>query len=113
MCLLNCACSFPILCLGQFEGIGFRSFTFHLPYSSLDHLEIGHWNWKLDFLLVTCIPQFSQQDLLKSSRVYGYGWNSNIQYFMPVLVTCKFDDDPIKNTGAIVSTAFLPALKGR
>ena len=26
-----------------------------------------------------------------------------IQYFMPVLVTCKFDDDPIKNTGAIVS----------
>ena len=27
--------------------------------SSVDHLEIGHWNWKLDFLLVTCIPQFS------------------------------------------------------
>ena len=37
--------------------------------SSLDHLEIGYWNWKLDFLLVTCIPQFSQQDLSKSSRV--------------------------------------------
>ena len=37
--------------------------------SSLDHLEIGNWNWKLDFLLVTCIPQFSQQDLSKSSRV--------------------------------------------
>ena len=36
-----------------------------------------------------------------------------IQYFMPVLVTCKFDDDPIKNTGAIVSTTFLSALKGR
>ena len=36
-----------------------------------------------------------------------------IQYFMPVLVTCKFDDDPIKNTGAIVSKAFLPLLKGR
>ena len=37
--------------------------------SSLDHLEIGHWNWKLDFLLVTYIPQFSQEDLSKSSRV--------------------------------------------
>ena len=36
-----------------------------------------------------------------------------IQYFMPVLVTCKFADDPIKNTGAIVSKAFLPVLKGR
>ena len=35
--------------------------------SGLDLLEIG--NWKLDFLLVTCIPQFSQQDLSKSSRV--------------------------------------------
>ena len=34
-----------------------------------------------------------------------------IQYLMPVLVTCKFDDDPIKNTGAIVSTTFLPARK--
>ena len=44
----------------------------HLPFiyhSSLDHLEIGHRNGKLDFLLVTCIPQFSQQDLSKSSRV--------------------------------------------
>ena len=29
--------------------------------SRLDHLEIGHWNWKLDFLVVTCILQFSQQ----------------------------------------------------
>ena len=37
--------------------------------SSLDLLEIGNWNWKLDFLLVTCIPQFSQQDLSKSSSV--------------------------------------------
>ena len=36
-----------------------------------------------------------------------------IQNFMPVLVTCKFDDDAIKNTGAIVSKAFLPVLKGR
>ena len=35
-----------------------------------------------------------------------------IQYFMPVLV-CKFDDDPIKNTGAIVSMTFLSALKIR
>ena len=35
-----------------------------------------------------------------------------IQYFMLVLVTCKFDDGPIKNKGAIIST-FLPALKGR
>ena len=37
--------------------------------SSLDLLEIGNWNWKLDFLLVTCILQFFQQDLSKSSRV--------------------------------------------
>ena len=30
------------------------------------------------------------------------------QDFMAVLVTCKFDDDPIKNEGAIVSTTFAP-----
>ena len=36
--------------------------------SSVDHLEIGHWNWKLDFLLVTCIPQFSQQH--KAARTF-------------------------------------------
>ena len=36
-----------------------------------------------------------------------------IQYFMRVLVICKFDDDPIKNTDAIVSKAFLPVFKGR
>ena len=27
---------------------------------------------------------------------------------MPVLVSCKFDEDPIKNEGAIVSTTFSP-----
>ena len=36
-----------------------------------------------------------------------------IQYFMPDLVTCKLDNDPVKNTGAIVSTTFLSAFKGR
>ena len=35
-----------------------------------------------------------------------------IQYFIPVLLTCKFDDAPLKNTGAIVSTTFIWAPKG-
>ena len=30
---------------------------------------------------------------------------------MPVLATCYFNDEPIKNEGAIVSTAFSPLYK--
>ena len=54
------------------KGSSMVSAPSHLLFiylSSLDLLEIGNWKWKLDFLLVTCIPQFSQQDLSKSSRV--------------------------------------------
>ena len=32
--------------------------------------------------------------------------NQTVQDFMPVLVTCKFEEDPIKNDGSIVSTRF-------
>ena len=32
---------------------------------------------------------------------------------MPVLIICKFEEDPIKIEGAIVSTTFFPTLKGR
>ena len=31
-----------------------------------------------------------------------------VQDFMPVLITCKFDEDPIKNEVAIVCTTFSP-----
>ena len=34
------------------------------------------------------------------------------QDFMPVLVFCKCEQDPIKTEGAIVSTIFFPGLKG-
>ena len=45
-------------------GVGANSMVLasdHLLFiylSSLDHFEICHWNWKLDFLLVTCILKF-------------------------------------------------------
>ena len=35
-----------------------------------------------------------------------------IRVFKPVLVTCKFHKDPIKNEDAIMSMTFFPALKG-
>ena len=35
------------------------------------------------------------------------------QDFKPVLVICKFEEDPIKIEGAMVSITFFPALKGR
>ena len=36
-----------------------------------------------------------------------------VQDFMPVLVVSKFEEDPTKTEGAIVSTIFFPVLKGR
>ena len=41
--------------------------------SSLDHLEIGNWNWKLDFLLVTCIytPVFPTRSFKELESVNG------------------------------------------
>ena len=31
-----------------------------------------------------------------------------VQDFMPILVICKYDDDPFQNKGAIMSTTFSP-----
>ena len=36
-----------------------------------------------------------------------------IQDFMPVLVTCKLDEDATKNKDAIVFTTFVQAPKGK
>ena len=36
-----------------------------------------------------------------------------LQDFMPVLIISKFEEDLIKTEGAMVSTTFFPALKGR
>ena len=36
-----------------------------------------------------------------------------LQDFMPVLIICKFEEDPIKIKGAMVSTTFFLVLKGR
>ena len=36
-----------------------------------------------------------------------------IQDFMPVLIIYKFEEEPIKTTGAIMSTTFFLVLKGR
>ena len=35
-----------------------------------------------------------------------------VRDFMPVLVICKFEEQPNKNEAVIVSTTFFPALKG-
>ena len=34
-----------------------------------------------------------------------------VRYFMPVLVACKFEEDPITVEGAFVSKKFFPALR--
>ena len=70
--------------------------------------------------------------LLKLNGLSGYGQvqkrasNSNteanspiwpkmelVQDFMPDLIICKLEEDLIKPEGAIMSTTFFPALKGR
>ena len=36
-----------------------------------------------------------------------------VQAFMPVLVICKFEEDPLKTEGAIVSTIFFSSAQGQ
>ena len=49
----------------------------------------------------------AQGQLTRQSMV-GSGQILNLSDFMVVLVTCKTEDDPIKNAGPIVFTRFLP-----
>ena len=47
--------------------------------------------------------QLTPQSVVESSRKFQL-----FQAFMVVLVTCKNDEDPIKNEGARVLTSFIP-----
>ena len=48
--------------------------------------------------------RLTQQFLVRSGRIS----NSNIQDVMDVLITCKYEEDPIKKEGARVDTTFSP-----
>ena len=49
---------------------------------------------------------FNIQSQVTPKLMAGSGKNKLIQDFMLVLIACKFDEDPIKTEGAIVSTSF-------
>ena len=71
---------------------------------------------------LTCplnFPHYKSMDFFRSSGGSFSEANSLIcleieliRGFMPVVVTCNFRKDPIKNEDAIMSTTFFPALKG-
>ena len=102
----------------SFAGLIFSSSNFQLLAGIFDFL------CRFSFLFATDVflEKFQKGFLVRLGRprrlfirfnlISGWIWLEFklIQHSMPVLVTCKFDDDPIKNTGAIRSTAFLPAL---
>ena len=47
--------------------------------------------------------QLTRQSLVRSGRI-----SNSSDYIMDVLVTCKYEEDPIKNEGARVDTTFSP-----
>ena len=49
---------------------------------------------------------FNIQSQVTPKLMVGSGKNKLIQDFMLVLTACKFDEDPIKTKGDIVSTSF-------
>ena len=47
--------------------------------------------------------QLTRKSLVRSCRYFEL-----VRYIMGVLVTCKYEEDPIKNEGARVDTTFSP-----
>ena len=56
---------------------------------------------------------FDAQGQVIAKTIDGCACDSNVQDFTPGLVTWKFEEDPIKIEGAIVSTTLFPALNFR
>ena len=62
------------------------------------------------FLKRTCIWEFFECSRAANSTVLGRIWPKFelVEDIMVVLVTCKYEEDPIKNGGARVLTRFPP-----
>ena len=114
----NCVLIILSTCYIRFIII-FQIFNFVLAFSTFSVaflfclLQTSFWksSRKAFYLVPLGRPRwlFTRSNLISSRWIWLEF--KLIQYFMPVLVICKFDDDPIKNTGATVSTTFLSALK--
>ena len=58
-------------------------------------------------MVTTLFIDFSDtQGQLTLWSVMASGWNSNIQPFMVILITCKNKEDPSKNEGSRVAKHF-------
>ena len=62
------------------------------------------------FLPLEVYGDFSRRSTSAYSAVLGPIWPNFelVRYVMDVLVTCKYEEDPIKNEGARVDTTFSP-----
>ena len=62
------------------------------------------------FLPLQVYGDFFRRSRAANSTVLGPIWPNFelIRYIMDVLVTCKYEEDPIKNKGARVDTTFSP-----
>ena len=62
------------------------------------------------FLLLEVYGDFSRRSSADNSAVLGPIWPNFelVRDIMDVLVTCKYEEDPIKNEGARVDTTFSP-----
>ena len=62
------------------------------------------------FLPLEVYGDFSRRSRAAYSAVLGPIWPNfeQVRYVMDVLVTCKYEEDPIKNEGARVDTTFSP-----
>ena len=62
------------------------------------------------FLPLKVFGDFSRHSRAANSAVLGPIWPNfkNVRDIMDVLVTCKYEEDPIKHEGARVVTTFSP-----
>ena len=70
------------------------------------YINISDAQGKITLVLVVV----SGRNLNSSNAVLGPIWPNFdlVRDFMDVLVTCKYEEDPIKNEGARVDTTFFP-----
>ena len=66
--------------------------------------------WSQDFSHYKYMGNFSNRSRAANSAVLGPIWPNFelVRDLMNVLVTCKYEEDPIKNEGARVDTTFSP-----
>ena len=76
----------------------------------LIHTKMKELEWSQDFSHYKSMGHFSRRSRAANSAVLGQIWPKFelVRDIMVVLVTCKYEEDPIKNEGAIVFTTFSP-----